>query len=283
MKWHIMLSAKCRLVASRVLFCVAFTAFVLDAMPARAAQTYAKVMVLGVAHLVAKHDVHNSVFQDSPLSAKRQRQIDAVVARLARFHPTKVLIEASTDDPTYAARYRNYLAGKFALPANEIYQFGFKLAARAGDATIYPIDTFGPTLVDDNSPSGKQINAFLMAHFANLADPVFDAFVAHSNALERNGTYLELFRYLNSDAAIRANASSYSVLDGMGREADNAGSAYVSQWYTRNAYIFSNILSFVRPGDRVVVMMGQGHEYLLREFVRLNPTLEDVDPLTYLK
>ena len=45
---------------------------------------------------------------------------------------------------------------------------------------------------------------------------------------------------------------------------------------------FSNLPSVVRPGDRVVVLMGQGHAYLLREFVRLNPNLVDVDPLQYL-
>src|SRR6185437_14339187 len=100
---------------------------------------------------------------------------------------------------------------------------------------------------------------------------------------ERQGTYLDLLRYLNTDAAIRANASFYSVLDGMGRDADDAGSAYVSQWYTRNCYIFSNILSVITPGDRAVIIMGQGHEYLLREFVALNPTLAYVDPLRYLQ
>ena len=92
-----------------------------------------------------------------------------------------------------------------------------------------------------------------------------------------------MLRYINTDAAIRANASVYSVLVGMGREADDAGSAYVSQWYTRNCYIFSNILSVIRPGDRVVVIIGQGHEYLLREFVQLNPNLVLVDSLNYLK
>jgi hypothetical protein len=36
------------------------------------------------------------------------------------------------------------------------------------------------------------------------------------------------------------------------------------------------------PADRAVVIIGQGHEYLLREFVRLNLNLRDVDPLQYL-
>jgi hypothetical protein len=262
---------------------VGIAAIVLAALVASAppAQT-AKVMVVGVAHLVARRDIHNSVFVDSPLSPKRQAQIAAVVERLARFHPTKVLIEASFGNPVYAQRYRQYLAGQFKLPADEIYQFGFKLAARAGDSTIYPIDTFGPTQIDENTPSGKRIMAFLTAHFNDVRDPVDNASIAREDQIERDGTYLDLLRYLNTDAAIRANASWYSVMDGMGRDADNAGAAYVAQWYARNGYIFSNIASVVQPGDRVVVLMGQGHEYLLREFVRLNPNMTYVDPLGYL-
>jgi hypothetical protein len=69
----------------------------------------------------------------------------------------------------------------------------------------------------------------------------------------------------------------------MGQQADNAGAVYVAQWYTRNCAIFANILNVIRPGDRVVVLMGQGHEYLLRHFVELNPNLINVQPLRYLQ
>ncbi len=273
----------------QVLLCAAALLTSLGAS-ARAAQLHKKtqhpstqVMILGVAHLEAKRDVHNNVFEDSPLSPKRQKQIADIIQRLSRFHPTKVLIEASMDDPKYGERYQQFLAGRYTLPANEIYQFGFKLAARAGNTGIYPIDTFGPATADENSASEKRQAEFLQAHFADVSTPAFKEYIARSNALERKGTYLDLLRYLNTDAAIRANASVYSMLDGMGREADNAGSAYVSQWYTRNCYIFSNILSVIKPGDRVVVIMGQGHEYLLREFVQLNPNLVPVNPLKYLQ
>lgn len=247
-----------------------------------AATSKAQVMVLGVAHLVARRDIHNSVFEDSPLSAKRQTQIADVVRHLARFRPTKVLIEAPMADAKYAEQYHAYLAGKFTLPADEVYQFGFRLAAASGDSTIYPIDTFGPTLIDDNSPAGKRIYAYLEANLAKVSTSEDDAFEARADTLERTGTYLDLLRYLNTDEAIRANASWYSVFAGAGRNADDAGAAYVAQWYVRNTYIFSNVLSAIAPGDRVVLMMGQGHEYLQREFVRLNPNLVDVDPLAYL-
>ncbi len=252
-------------------------------LPVSASAARAQVMIVGVAHLVAKRDVHNSVFQDSPLSPKRQAQIDDIVTRLARFRPTKVLIEADYGDLKWPERYRQYLAGTFPLGANEVYQFGFKLAARAHNSTIYPIDTNGPALYDDNTPSGKRIDAYLMANFNKTKDPVFDAYLARSDELERTGTYLDLLRYLNTDAAILANASWYSMFLGEGRSADQAGAAYTAQWYARNTYIFANILSVVQPGDRAVVLMGQGHEYLLREFARLNPNLQYVDPLPYLK
>ncbi len=240
-------------------------------------------MILGVAHLEARRDVHNAVFTDSPLSPKRQAQVEAVIARLVRYHPTKVLIEATYGDPVWNKRYRAYLAHGFTLGASEVYQFGFKLAARAGDSAIYPIDTWGPTIVDDNSAAGKRIDAYLAAHFNSVQDPVDDAFRARSDALERNGTYLDLLRLLNTDAGVRANASWYPAFAGMGRDADDAGASYVAQWYTRNVYIFSNILSVIRPGDRVVLIMGQGHKYLLSEMAKLHPDIEYVDVQRYLR
>jgi Family of unknown function (DUF5694) len=240
-------------------------------------------MIVGIAHLVARNDVHNSQFTDSPLTPKRQAEIADVVARLGQFHPTKVLIEAAAGDPKFAERYSAYLKMSYTLPADETYQFGFRLAAGAGNATIYPIDTWGPSIVDDASASGKRIDAYLEKNLSNVADPVTNDFIKRQEQLERTGTYLDLLRYLNTDQAIRASASWYSVVDGMGRESDDAGASYVAQWYTRNSYIFANLLGVVAPADRVVVIIGQGHEYLLREFVRLNPNLSDVDPLQFLK
>jgi hypothetical protein len=241
------------------------------------------VMIVGVAHLVAKHDVHNSTFTDSPLSSARQIQIRDIVARLSKFQPTKVMIEEPFGDPVWNQRYLQYRAGTFALQENEVYQFGFRLAAMCDNPAIYPIDTFGPTLIDDNSADGKRIDAYLEANLATIPSAPFNALIARQDELERRGTYLDLLRYLNTDEAVFANASSYGVLAGQGQSAADAGAAFTAQWYTRNTYIFSNIMSLVRPGDRVAVIMGQGHKYLLRQFVQLNPNVTYVDAMDYLR
>jgi len=42
-------------------------------------------------------------------------------------------------------------------------------------------------------------------------------------------------------------------------------------------------MTVVQPGDRVAIIMGQGHKYLLRQFVKLNPNVTYVDALDYLR
>jgi hypothetical protein len=248
-----------------------------------AATAPTQLMIVGMAHLVWHHDIHNSQFNGDPRSPQRLAQIKAIVADLARFHPTKVVIEDAEGDPKIIADYAAFVAGKFTLPPSEDYQIGFRLAHAANNPTIYPADTWGPTLFDENTPQGKRAAAYLEKALPKVSTPSFDAFIAKQGRLEQTGTYLDVLRYINTDEAIRANASMYSVFAGLGAAPDSAGALYVAQWYTRNTYIWSNILRVCKPGDRVVVLFGQGHEYLLREFARLNPNIEYVDPLTYLR
>ena len=266
---------------ARVLSVFAVVSFVAGRV--ELAEAKPQLMIVGVSHLVSHHDIRNSGFSDDPLSPGRQAQIADIVTRLARFHPTKVLIEDPVDDSTYAARFSEYGAGRYVLPAGEDYQFGFRLAREAHNSTIYPVDTWGPAIVDDNSPQGKRINAYLKTSLPHVSTAPGDAFIAKSADLEKGASYLDLLRYLNSDAAIRANASWYSVVDGIGKSESFAGASYVAQWYTRNCYIFANILNVLEPEDRAVVIFGQGHEYLLREFAQLNPNITYVDSLQYLR
>jgi len=240
-------------------------------------------MIVGMAHLVWHHDVHNSQFSGDPRSPERQAQIAQIVERLAGFHPTKVVIEDPDGDPKVIANYKVFVTAHFTLPPSEDYQIGFRLARAAGNPTIYPADTWGPQLLDDNSAQGKRVDAYLEKALPNVHVAQTDAFIAKMDAMEQTGTYLDVLRFINTDEAIRANASWYSVVAGLGPPPDFAGALYVAQWYARNTYIWANILRIIKPGDRVAVLFGQGHEYLLREFARMNPNVQYVDPLTYLR
>ena len=249
-----------------------------DAAPHRV-----QVMIVGAAHFVSKHDVHNSSLSDI-LGVEHQKQIQAVLEGLAKFKPTKVMIERPFGDPQYADQYQQYLKGDYTLGGNEIYQLGFRLAAMSRDPSIYPIDT--PD--DDSFPfdyegllsAAKQYKQ----GYIDAAEAHWKPFLARQDELEQHGTIPELLRYLNTPEAIEYNASWYMYGDRVGADKDYKGADVVSNWYARNLHMFTNIMrSIDSPDDRVVVFVGQGHAYLLRSFVQLSPDLELVDPEPYLK
>ncbi|MGH8377613.1 MAG: DUF5694 domain-containing protein [Gammaproteobacteria bacterium] len=240
------------------------------------------VMIVGLSHFVAHADLHNSKFVDV-MSPEHQKQIEQVVRDLARFKPTKVMIEQPYGDAKIVQQYQEYLNGTYKLGANEVYQIGFRLATLSGNKSIYPIDTNTdfPFDYDGLVASAKLHNqtAILAASEAHIVP-----LLKRSDYLEQHGTILELLRYINTPEALDMNASLYMYMDRVGGGKDYAGADLVAYWYARNLHIYANIMRSVdSPGDRVVVLMGQGHVPQLKEYMRLSPDLELVDPELYLK
>jgi hypothetical protein len=239
-----------------------------------------RIMVVGVAHLVAKKDLHNSGFDD-PLGAERQKQIAEFIGRLAAFRPTKVMIEALYGDTKVEEQYQQYLKGSYELGANEIYQFGFRLAGLSKNTGIYPIDSRGfPFDFEAVKKSAEQ----------NRQSAVLDEAEAETSPLRirekelvEKGTMLDLVRSLNTDEAIDRNASWYLYVARIGSGSEYPGADLVSNWYRRNLHIFANIMRLAdSPDDRVVVFIGAGHVKLLREYVKLSPDLEFVEPTLFM-
>jgi hypothetical protein len=71
-------------------------------------------------------------------SQPRQREIAELVDRMAGFGPTKVAVERTRDQqPDLDREYDAYRRGGLALPADEVDQLGFRLAARLGHARVW--------------------------------------------------------------------------------------------------------------------------------------------------
>jgi hypothetical protein len=242
--------------------------------------SHRKIMIVGVAHLVSKNDLHN-LNLDDPLRAERQKQIAEFIGRLAAFHPTKVMIEQPYGETKVQEQYQQFLKGTYALGANEKYQFGFRLARLSENSRIYPIDSRGfPFDYDSVKRSAEQNH---QSALLDEADARTNPLRLKEQELVEKGTMLDLVRYLNTDEAIDANASWYLYVDRIGSGNDYAGSDLVALWYARNLHIFANIMRLAdSPDDRVVIFIGAGHVKVLRDCVKLSPDLEFVDPKLYL-
>ena len=60
------------------------------------------------------------------------------------------------------------------------------------------------------------------------------------------------------------------------------GARVVGQWYERNLRIFANLATLAKPGDRILLIIGQGHAPILRELVRSHTAMRLVEALPYL-
>jgi len=53
-------------------------------------------------------------------------------------------------------------------------------------------------------------------------------------------------------------------------------------WYKRNFLICANIIQLSKPGDRIVVLFGAGHAFLLRQCIGQTRGFKLVEPNDYL-
>ena len=253
----------------------------LPAFAAAPAPAPIQVLLVGVDHLGKKHDVHNSPNID-PMTPQRQAEIKAVIDGIARFKPTKVMIEHDFRDPKTTADYRAYLQGKFVLGPNEIYQYGFRLAALAHNPAIYCIDTIQDFPFDYEGMTASAARhgqqAVLDAAEAELAP-----YLRHLDDLTLHGSVGDVLRYVNDPKALAMNGGWYLYAARIGADSDYAGADLVSTWYARNVHIYANILRQAAPGDRVVIFIGGGHVPSLRWLLQQSPDVELADTESYLQ
>ncbi len=239
-------------------------------------QARTKIMVVATYHFTSKNDLYN-LKQDDPLSPKRQKEIAEAVERLAAFRPTKIALEwdASAD-----ADYAKYLRSEAPASANERDQIGFRLAKQLNLKHVYGIDYKNdwpfegiPEFAEKNGQSE------LLARCMKAGE----RFTHEMDQLLQKGTVLDALRYINSPAALADRQSIEMLLARIGKDNHYPGVKLESSWYERNLRIFANLSRIVESGDdRILVLYGQGHIPVLRQFVADSPDYELVDPAQYL-
>lgn len=242
--------------------------------PATATKPGAQVMILGTYHF---DDPGNDLVKTAPddhLGARRQAEIADVVARLARFAPTKILVEA-VDQAKLTARFT---AGG-PLAASEVDQLGIRLARQLRLPGVVAIDHRSDMDFDRlmTAANASDDRVFLDAFRAVIAS------IEAEVAARRDRSVRATLVAMNDPAMIARDGEAYLVATRVKHGDDFAGADVVAGWYQRNFRIFANLAAAVTsPDDRVLVIFGRGHAAILRELVRASPNLVLVDPNAYL-
>ena len=244
---------------------------------AQAQARAARVLLLGLFHF---DNPGLDAVRYTPLDVMQpqaQAYLEGLADRLARFAPTRVLLEyRASSEAVINERYTRYLGGRFELPKNEIYQIGFRVARRAGLTLVHGFDLDAPGNGDalwKALPEWPATEARLMA--------LIQAESKRLDQAHRTLPLRELLALCNSPDEERRNRGFYMLLNDAGA-ADGRflGADASAHWWHRNLRMYARVQQHATPGERVLVIAGSGHTAILRGLLGADAdrAAEDLSP-----
>lgn len=239
------------------------------------------IALLGIFHFAGTSDLI-SIKADDLSSSKRQNEIKYLVNLLAEYKPTKIIVEYPFGSNEIDSLYQLYLKETHVLSIHESQQVGFRLALKMGHKHIYPADHRMPLpfkeLTDYLKASGK------MSQLENMIADMKKNILDVSQKSYDNLSLTDYFCLMNSDKFDFVNKNTYlQYTNKMGDENNTVGTNLVSKWWERNFRIMHNIDQLVEPGDRILVIFGQGHTAVLKDFYKSRNDIIYEDIRDYLK
>ncbi|HRH50380.1 MAG TPA: DUF5694 domain-containing protein [Panacibacter sp.] len=222
------------------------------------------------------------------LDPKYQKEIEDIVARIAKFKPTIIAIERNpTEQSKYDSLYNKYLQDKYNLSRGEEEQLGFRIAKMMNLKTLHCVNAWGRDYeILDSVLEGKDSleNKKFMNYFNKYADTVKQYFP--KPVFKTKGIRAELIQK-NDPKNINRDLGTYLIGTFKYETSDNEffGPDFVTGWwFNRNLRIFRNIQKInAKPTDRILVIFGAGHMTLLNSFFEASPEYKLFNVNDYLK
>jgi hypothetical protein len=253
---------------------------------ANATEQPVEVMVLGSYHFGNPGMDVNNIKVDSVLTPEKQKQLDALAKALLSFKPTRVMVERESDAPDFALQaYTEFTLDKLKTAANETDQIGYRVAKMAGLTIVHGIDEQPKYGEPDYFPYGAMQDVakqYGQTGVIDTANSPVKAFLTQFEADQKTKSVADLLIGMNTNSLYTKIAVEYSYLK-IGNKDDQAGADLNAMWYLRNAKIWAKLMQVAKPGDRVLVVYGAGHNYWLRHFAAETSGYKFVDPVPYLK
>ena len=238
-----------------------------------------KVMVLGTYH-----------FNKAILEPDQQQSIKAFIELLKNYKPTKILLEW---EPKYANKtnkdYRDFLNNKFSISTheNEVYQIGFRLAKELKHTQLY--------FIDDQTDYIGTLDNFSFDAFTKYAKENDDGFFnryeetmsktfQHNQKLLTNLLPSERITILNSDKNQEINSNRMHMYEvRVGIQKSWIGPDWLGRWYQRNVRMLANSIKLAEKNDRLLIIVGDNHKWILDTMIERTPNLESVSSWDFLK
>ena len=240
----------------------------------------AQIMLFGTFHFanpgldVVKTD------QVNVMTEENQTYLAGLTKRLAEFDPTVVLLEFDPDDePEMQEKFSRYLQGAFELPNNEVYQIGFRVAANSAASTVHSFDETtigwdGQALFEHLEKSDTETGEVMSA----LIERITNAEQIAQSTLSLK----QLLMRTNDPDRDALNRSFYILTNHVGDGSNFVGADATASWWHRNFRMYARVQRYARPGERVLLVGGQGHTSILKQLLADDRQRVAVDVTPYL-
>lgn len=225
------------------------------------------VLLLGVFHMHNPGlDAIKTEFDDV-LAPKRQQEIRECVEMLKRFKPTKIAVEqVPSKSDELNQEYKQYQQGTLQLSRNEVHQLGFRIAAELHHDEIYPVDWMN---IDGVKYSPEYATEWAKENQPDLYKEIVEVWEELQPSPLPDDKPKRIAQMLGCDLAYNKRVHQlYMHLTRIGQDDEYLGMDWVMWWYRRNMTIYSNVTRLVAsPDERILLMFGNGHIYLLKQFL----------------
>ena len=244
-------------------------------------QKRAKILVVGTFHFdYSGQDGHKTKDSDKidVLIEPKQSEVIELVNYIKKFNPNKIAIEA-TDKWQATDKLNEFKAGKRKLGRDEREQLGIRIASELNLDTIYALDA--SSFANDIDESFSEFSAQLWKDYDwksdEPIDSIYDILHEYQDEIVKESNLLTVFKYINSKEYHQYDYGSYLIGDF--RLDEHRGADILSiYWYNRNLRTFRKIQNITKnEEDRILVIFGNGHAALLRQFLECSPEYDFVE------
>jgi len=293
-------------------FVILFISFYgsIDTVKSQSSNPEIQVMLLGVYHFDNPGRDKNNLEIDDYFTAERQKEINETVDLLSEFNPDKIFIELRPSSQNKIdSQYQAFREDKLNLTdlekgRNEVYQIGFKISKKLNLEKLYCIDANGLWLgnyvdfiadtlslsyyKDEAAKSKKsfeEVNEYIKTHSIRENLVLMNS---RDRLANNHRYYIDLAVRVKDTTGIHYTyQDTTQMIDGKeyllrSFDFENIGVELVAEWYKRNLLIYRNILENSSNGDKILIIIGQGHVPILQHLLESNPEYKIVNTLDYL-
>lgn len=238
-----------------------------------------KVMLLGTFHFEGSSDIVQ-IKSGQLTSDKKQQEIADVVEKITKFKPTKVAVEIKKKyNDKLNKNYLDFLNDSFTLTLNEVHQLGFRISQNQQLKAIYAIDWMENV---DNRGIGDVFD-WAKENQPSLFNAIMNQYINQLEPEISDLSISEALKLFNQDKQSKKEQEAYMQIARIGIDDEYIGIDWLRWWYQRNLIIYKNIIDLIESEDeRILLIIGAGHRYLINQFLTESGTVDIIDPNQYL-